>query len=143
MASLQPTSRLLGSLAIGSNSCYLCSVNPARSFGPAVVSRSFHDFWVFWAGPVIGGCLAPIVYELGFRAWVCALPQSTVAPPCVKWRHVSTPICIAASQMARCARAHNACQGSRVVPQMPGLDDVCHHSSFSEVKLCAGGAWRE
>ncbi|KAK9789758.1 hypothetical protein WJX73_001234 [Symbiochloris irregularis] len=46
-----------------------CSVNPARSFGPAVVSRSFHDYWIFWAGPVIGGVLAPIIYELGFRAW--------------------------------------------------------------------------
>ncbi|KAK9802736.1 hypothetical protein WJX73_005044 [Symbiochloris irregularis] len=46
-----------------------CSVNPARSFGPAMVSRSFNNYWIFWAGPVIGGVLAPIIYEIAFRAW--------------------------------------------------------------------------
>lgn len=34
-----------------------CSINPARSFGPAAVAGFFRNFWVFNAGPWLG-CLA-------------------------------------------------------------------------------------
>ena len=27
-----------------------CSINPARSFGPAMVSRTFNHYWIFWVG---------------------------------------------------------------------------------------------
>lgn len=33
------------------------SVNPARSFGPALVTNEWADFWVYIAGPAIGGVL--------------------------------------------------------------------------------------
>jgi aquaporin Z len=37
------------------------STNPARSFGPAVVSGHWHAWWIYWIGPVIGAFLACLV----------------------------------------------------------------------------------
>lgn len=42
------------------------SMNPAVSFGPALVSWSWHNHWVYWAGPLIGGGLAGLIYESAF-----------------------------------------------------------------------------
>jgi len=39
------------------------SLNPARSFGPAVVNLDFHDNWIYWLGPFIGAALAALVYD--------------------------------------------------------------------------------
>ncbi|KAK8935096.1 Aquaporin TIP1-1 [Platanthera zijinensis] len=42
------------------------SMNPAISFGPALVSWKWTHHWIYWAGPLIGGGLAGIIYELVF-----------------------------------------------------------------------------
>lgn len=44
------------------------SVNPARSFGPAVLvgGKALADLWVFVAAPLAGGALAGIVHAIGF-----------------------------------------------------------------------------
>jgi aquaporin NIP len=39
------------------------SMNPARSFGPALVSGTWTDFWVYVAGPVIGAFLGALAYQ--------------------------------------------------------------------------------
>jgi aquaporin Z len=44
------------------------SANPARSFGPALVSCTWHGFWVYIAGPCLGAALA--VWTLRQHDWL-------------------------------------------------------------------------
>ena len=45
------------------------STNPARSFGPAVISGDWQAWWVYWLGPLLGTLLAVAVYRLSGRHW--------------------------------------------------------------------------
>lgn len=50
-----------------------CSVNPARSFGPALFSpNAWGDFWIMVVGPLLGAALAVAVWviisDCGFRS---------------------------------------------------------------------------
>jgi aquaporin NIP len=40
------------------------SMNPARSVGPALVSGTWTDFWVYLAGPVLGAAAGALAYQL-------------------------------------------------------------------------------
>ncbi|KAF3453820.1 hypothetical protein FNV43_RR04261 [Rhamnella rubrinervis] len=42
------------------------SMNPAVSFGPAVVSWTWDSHWVYWLGPLIGAGIAGLVYDTIF-----------------------------------------------------------------------------
>jgi aquaporin related protein len=52
------------------------SLNPARSFGPEVVTKSFaRHHWIYWVGPFLGSLLALLFYRL-----VKALEYETANP---------------------------------------------------------------
>jgi len=40
------------------------SMNPARSFGPALASGEWHDFWIYVLAPVAGAGLGALAYQL-------------------------------------------------------------------------------
>ena len=39
------------------------SMNPARSFGPALILDYWHLQWAYWVGPILGACLAAWCYQ--------------------------------------------------------------------------------
>lgn len=50
------------------------SLNPARSFGPAVVTAQFKSYhWIYWIGPILGALLAS-----GLHAVIKAVRYETV-----------------------------------------------------------------
>lgn len=44
-----------------------CSVNPARSFGPALFGNGMGDLWIMIVGPVVGALLAAVCYKATFK----------------------------------------------------------------------------
>jgi MIP family channel proteins len=55
------------------------AMNPARAFGPELLSRHWSDAWVWYAGPFVGGALAALAYDTLYLRPL--RPLSPVGPP--------------------------------------------------------------
>jgi aquaporin Z len=54
------------------------AMNPARAFGPELVSKHWSDAWVWYVGPLVGGAVAALAYELLYLRPPAPLP---IGPP--------------------------------------------------------------
>jgi MIP family channel proteins len=72
---LDPRGPKLGGFAIGlviamdilaAGALTGAAMNPARTFGPALVNSIWDDHLVYWIGPIIGAVLAALVYHYVF-----------------------------------------------------------------------------
>ncbi|XP_048507781.1 aquaporin AQPAe.a-like isoform X2 [Athalia rosae] len=41
-----------------------CSMNPARSFGPALWNNEWTGHWVYWLGPIVGSVIVSLAYKI-------------------------------------------------------------------------------
>jgi MIP family channel proteins len=57
-----------------------CSINPARSLGPAIISGNWENFWVFVVGPFIGSFFGVFFWLLVSLAWDVEAERVTPAP---------------------------------------------------------------
>ena len=59
------------------------SMNPARSFGPALVMGHWEWHWLYWVAPVLGACAAALLYHgfLLITPIFTARPRSSTAVP--------------------------------------------------------------
>ncbi|WP_419801648.1 MIP/aquaporin family protein [Mucilaginibacter sp.] len=66
------------------------STNPARSFGPAVISQMWSGYWLYWLAPVLGMLLAVLLFSVG---WLKHL-KSDVAKlyHFERYRHISNQL---------------------------------------------------
>ena len=55
------------------------AMNPARSFGPALVDGEWKDWWLYWLAPIAGAVLASIVHNYVFIPRNEGFPEAT---PC-------------------------------------------------------------
>jgi aquaporin TIP len=54
------------------------AMNPARAFGPQLVGNYWSDAWVWYAGPLVGGAVAALLYEW---LYLKRLGPEPVGPP--------------------------------------------------------------
>lgn len=54
------------------------ALNPARAFGPELISNTWTDFWIWYVGPMAGGAIAALLYD---ELYLRPLSTTTAPPP--------------------------------------------------------------
>uniref|UniRef100_A0A672G0J9 Aquaporin FA-CHIP-like n=1 Tax=Salarias fasciatus TaxID=181472 RepID=A0A672G0J9_SALFA len=63
-----------------------CGINPARSFGPALIMKDFKDHWVYWVGPMCGGVAAALIYDFLLSPKFDDFPERMKVLVTARWR---------------------------------------------------------
>lgn len=64
------------------------ALNPARAFGPQLVANYWKNAWVYYVGPLAGGALAAILYEV---LYLSHRPSGDVEPAEIEPEQVDEP----------------------------------------------------
>jgi len=56
-----------------------CSINPARSFGSAVIGARWTSHWIWWVAPIIAGIGGPLLYESCFKHFYSGAAERAAA----------------------------------------------------------------
>lgn len=84
---LNPEVRRWAALSIGGALGFLVMVlgpltggsfNPARAFGPELISNSWSDAWIYYVGPLAGGAIAALLYD---EVYLRAAAPAPAGPP--------------------------------------------------------------
>jgi aquaporin TIP len=54
------------------------AMNPARAFGPELIANDWGDFWIWYVGPLAGGVIAAVAYEM---LYLRPVGPAVVGPP--------------------------------------------------------------
>jgi aquaporin Z len=54
------------------------AMNPARALGPELVQNVWNHWWVYWLGPLAGGGIAALIYDM---LYLRPLEPAVVGPP--------------------------------------------------------------
>jgi aquaporin TIP len=54
------------------------AMNPARAFGPELISNTWDDFWIWYIGPFAGAVIAAVAYEI---LYLRPVQPPVVGPP--------------------------------------------------------------
>jgi MIP family channel proteins len=54
------------------------AMNPARAFGPELIANAWDDFWIWYVGPLAGGVIAAVAYEM---LYLRPVGPAVVGPP--------------------------------------------------------------
>jgi MIP family channel proteins len=54
------------------------AMNPARAFGPELISNTWGDFWIWYVGPFAGAVIAAVAYEV---LYLRPVGPAVVGPP--------------------------------------------------------------
>lgn len=57
------------------------SMNPARSFGPALVAGVWSYYWIYWIGPILGATLGALAFEMIRLPLLQPEPASAITQP--------------------------------------------------------------